>query len=116
MRVRKTSLTGLGILIGILASAGRSAAVPFNEIPAAMGDILGIPTTMAQMIMACGVLFMVLVPLAMLKMKPQPMAAICILVIACLVGVGWLPLWTLLIIAMMAAGLFASFMKRSIGG
>lgn len=117
LKTRRNRWPGLALvaLVAFVASASTAAALPFNEVPEAMGSALGVSTDIASLMLACGILFAVLMPMAMVKMKPLPIAATTTLVLALMVGVGWLPVWVLLVVVMMAAATFASFVK-GIGG
>jgi hypothetical protein len=98
----------------ISSTATIASAASFEDIPDALGDVLGVTSTTAKAILSGLLVFAIVLPLALAKMDMLPMFAVLILMIAILVAIGWLPLWIILVIALLAAAMVASMIRTGV--
>lgn len=95
-------------------------AVDLSEMPQRLGDSLGMSLLAGQMLSSAIVLALFLFPTMLLTKRSgqQGMAVIIMtfMVMGSLVAFGWLPIWFLLVTALLVALLFAGKMRGYIGG
>lgn len=97
-------------LVSVSIAANASANV-FTDLSYNMATKLGITQAIAELIMSGAVLLAIGMALSMLDMEPLGIAIVMIVLIAVLIGIGWLDTWIILIVILLTAALLASKFK-----
>lgn len=108
------------MLLSFISPVNASSNINFSDIPPKLGEALGIPTFASQLLMSGILMLMFLLPITMLTRKGRgswiPEVAVTFVIMGFCIGIGWLPYWFLLIIAMLTALMFSGRMRDLITG
>lgn len=111
--INRHRLGGLGIgMLTILVMAvlgltvNASASAP-EDVQNAVADTLGITSYDAGLILAASVLFAILLPLSMTRMKAGPMCLVALIVLAPMTSLGFLDASIYIVAMILVAGMFA---------
>ena len=91
-----------------------------EDWPEALGTFFGINETTAALILSLSVIFAIVLPVMLLTMKQDNAVTIWLIftfIGECVVlGLGWLPLWIMIMTIVITAIPIAMFGSRAIGG
>jgi len=88
--------------------------VDLLNLPHQIAIHLGISDFAGGLIASVIILMMISLPLAFLKAKLILILLVDILAIAMLIGIGWLPIWIIVLETLFVVGMFASFLGKSL--
>jgi hypothetical protein len=112
--ILRASILALPLLCAFVA-ANASANV-FTDISYNLAVKLGITQAIAELIMSGAVLLSVGMALSLLDMDQLGIAIVLIVMIAVLIGIGWLDTWILILVALIVALMLAAKYRSPITG
>jgi hypothetical protein len=92
---------------------------PFATIPSQLAGALGISTDNAALLLSCFIIVSVALAIGLLggrRLHPIIVIAPMIAVIAFLVAIAWMPIWILMVIAIIVAFMFATPLRSVLTG
>lgn len=96
-----------------------NTSINITEIPSNLAEALGVEVLVAQLIISCVVLLMFLMPMLLIRRSRTGgfigELFLGITVTCALIGIGWLPYWVGLILALFCAVMFSSKIKNWLG-
>lgn len=114
MRTRAHILGTLAFL-AVLASAGVASANTFSDIPGDFADKMGVSEVAAGLIMSAAILLVGICVMAIFEADIFAQILMSIVIVGCMVVLGWMPFWVLLFAAILAAIFFAAPLSKKLG-
>lgn len=104
------------VLGGVLLAANTASASFAEDIPAATADALGMPESIAKLLLGAGFTFAVFIGGAYARLKTPAIFGVLVLATTIMVALTWIPFFILVLYAILAAWLFGHDMKKAIAG
>jgi nitrate/nitrite transporter NarK len=118
MNIGLMALMGLVSILAVGTMAA-SASGPFTDVPTQIGEALGISTENAGYLLSCAILSSLALSIAMIggrKLSIIVVAVPMIAVMGFLVAVTWLPIWVLILLAVLVAYMFGTSIRTTLTG